>query len=123
MTNRIDWQEMAIAAVGLLALAFNPVSDRGRALVAKYFTPVQGWVEQASARTQETMALAQMQIETPRAALVEKEACVRVVRAQAAVEAQQARLAVRQLRTDLCVRRAELLRSRNVRLAVVKSTD
>jgi hypothetical protein len=37
MTNRIDWKEMTIAAVGLLALAFNPASDPGRAMYAKYF--------------------------------------------------------------------------------------
>jgi hypothetical protein len=123
MTNRIDWKEMTIAAVGLLALTFNPASDRGRAAFAKYFSPVQGWVEQASARTQETMALVQMQIDTRRATLVEKKACARTSRAQAVVEVQQARLAARQLRPDLCVRRTELLRARNLRLVVVKSTD
>jgi hypothetical protein len=141
MTNRSDWKEMTIAAVGLLALVFNPASDRGQAVFSKYFAPVQGWVEQASARSQEAVAEAQMRMAWARAAspeeakrpngsspvrlpaLVEKQACVRSARAEAAVEAQQARVAARELRAELCARRAEFRQARNLRLVVVRATD
>jgi hypothetical protein len=130
MTNRIDWKEMTIAAVGLLALVFNPASDRGQATFSKYFAPVQGWVEQASARSQEAVAEAQMRMVWARAtspvrlpALVEKQACARAARAQAAVEAQQARIAAREVRNELCARRAEFRQARNLRLVVVRATD
>ncbi len=123
MTNRIDWKEMALAAFALAALFFNPASERGKAVIAKYFAPVQGLVEQASARSQEAVAEAQMQIDVQRATLVERQACVRAAHAQAAIEAQQARIAARQLRTELNAHRAEFLQNRNLRLLVVKSTD
>jgi hypothetical protein len=131
MTNRIDWKKMTIAAVGLLALVFNPTSDRGQAVFAKYFAPVEGSVEQASARSQEALAEAQMRMVweratspvRPRSTLVEQQACVRAARAQAALEAQQARMAARELRAELRAHRTEFLQGRNLRLLVVKSTD
>jgi hypothetical protein len=115
MTNTIDWKDMTIAAVGLLALVFNPASDRGRAVFAKYFAPVQGWVEQASARSQEAVAEAQMRMVWARAtspvrlpALVEKQVCIRTAR---------------ELRAELCARRAELRQVHDLRLVVVRATD
>jgi hypothetical protein len=123
MTNRIDWKEMTIAAVGLLALVFNPASESGKAILAKFFTPVQGLVEQASARSQEAFAVAQMQAEMSRATLVENQTCARTARAQAAVEARQARIAAREVCAQLRLHRAELRQARDMRLVIVKSSD
>jgi hypothetical protein len=123
MTNRIDWKEMTIAAVGLLALVFNPASESGKAILTRFLTPVQEMVEQASTRSQEALAEAQMRINVQRAALVENQACVRAARAQAAVEARQARIAAREACAQLRVHRAELRQTRNMRLVIVKSSD
>lgn len=114
MTNRIDWKEMTIAAVGLLALVFNPASESGKAIFAKALASAEEIVEQASARSQEAFAVAQMRMEWARAArpegaqrpngssplrlratFVENQACARTARAQALAEAQQARIAAR----------------------------
>lgn len=134
MTNRIDWKEMTIAAVGLLALVFNPASENGKAIFAKFLKPVQEMVEQASARSQEAFAVAQMRAEMRQlalsersdrmgATLVESQVCARAARAQVAVEARQARIAAREVCAQLRADRAELRPARNMRLVIVKSTD